>query len=320
MEQQKILTALASDTFNGLTANPKYLLSKYFYDDAGSALFQKIMTMPEYYLTRCEEEILNSCKTEITDAIIGDDQILSLVELGSGDGQKTKILLQELIRKDIKFQYVPLDISKKANDMLTQTLKSELPELVINAMTGDYFDRLRELNGYASKRKIILFLGSNIGNFSDTETYDFLNRLAEFTNQKDKLLIGFDLKKSPEIIMDAYNDPHGFTRNFNLNLLVRLNRELQADFRISQFEQHTEYNPQTGEVMSFLVSKKNQSVYISALEHQFHFDAWEPVFVERSCKYDLHKIERLAAEHGFRVVANFTDSRNYFIDSLWEKL
>src|SRR5690606_25333179 len=137
---------------------------------------------------------------------------------------------------------------------------------------------------FASYRKIILFLGSNIGNFSDSETSGFLSRLTEFTNRGDKLLMGFDLKKSPEGIMNAYNDPHGYTRNFNLNLLVRLNRELDANFNIQQFGQHTEYDPLTGEVKSFLVSQRKQEVYIGQLEQGFQFEAWEPVFVERSRK------------------------------------
>ncbi len=319
MEQKVLLTELANDTLRGLSSNPKYLLSKYFYDDAGSSIFQDIMNMPEYYLTDCEHEIFSSQKEEITHAICDDTLGFNLVELGSGDGMKTKILLKYLVGKSINFQYTPVDISAKANSELVESLKSELPELNVEAKTGDYFHKLKNLNGHASIPKIVLFLGSNIGNFSDKETDAFLNQLSDYTNSGDKVLIGFDLKKSPKIIMDAYNDPHGHTRRFNLNHLARLNKELEADFKIENFEQHTIYNPKTGEVKSFLVSKKEQIVKIKSLENSFHFKQWEPVFMELSRKFDFETIENLASNHGFKLVKNFTDSRNYFVDSLWIK-
>lgn len=319
MEQKVLLTKLASDTLLGLSSNPKYLLSKYFYDDAGSAIFQDIMNMPEYYLTDCEHEIFSSQKEEITHAICNDTLGFNLIELGSGDGMKTKILLKYLVGKPIHFQYTPVDISAKANSELVESLKSELPSLKVEAKTGDYFHKLKNLNGHASISKIVLFLGSNIGNFSDNETDAFYNQLSAFTNSGDKVLIGFDLKKSPQVIMDAYNDPHGHTRRFNLNHLVRLNRELGADFNIGQFEQHTIYDPKTGDVKSFLVSKAKQKVHLGTLEQDFHFRQWETIFMERSRKFDLSTIKKLAEKSGFKVVQNFTDKRNYFVDSLWVK-
>ncbi len=319
MKQKVHLTELAADTLKGLSSNPKYLLSKYFYDDVGSAIFQDIMNMPEYYLTDCEHEIFSSQKEEITHAICNDTLRFNLIELGSGDGIKTKILLKYLVGIPIHFQYTPVDISAKANSWLIKSLKLELPSLKVEAKTGDYFRKLKNLNGHASISKVILFLGSNIGNFSDNETDAFLNQLSAYTNTGDKVLIGFDLKKSPKIIMDAYNDPHGHTRRFNLNHLVRLNRELGADFDIENFEQHTIYDPKTGDVKSFLVSKTEQKVYFGPLEQDFHFRQWEIIFMERSRKFDLPTIEKLAEKSGFRVVRNFTDKRNYFVDSLWVK-
>jgi len=320
MEQQLLLSQLATDTLKGLSSAPKYLLSKYFYDDEGSRIFQDIMNMPEYYLTDCELEIFSSQKEEITKAICSGNKLFNLVELGSGDGLKTKILLKYLVEKAINFQYTPVDISAQANHELVQSLKNELPALKVEAKTGDYFRKLKNLNGHASIPKVILFLGSNIGNFSDNETNEFLNQLSAYSNLGDKVLIGFDLKKSPRVIMDAYNDPHGHTRRFNLNHLVRINRELDADFDIQKFEQQTTYNPQTGEVKSFLISITEQTVQIGTLEKTFRFTKWEAVFMERSRKYDIQTIEKLALNHGFKVVRNFTDSRNYFVDSLWEKI
>ena len=320
MSQQVVTSVLAADTLKGLSSVPKFLLSKYFYDDAGSILFQEIMKMPEYYLTRCEEQILLQHKEALTRWFGNGEKSFSLVELGSGDGQKTKILLKYLAAQGARFQYIPIDISQKANDDMKAMLNREIPQVEVYPRTGDYFKKLQELNGFASDQKVILFLGSNIGNFSDAETDRFLEQLAGFTRTGDKLLIGFDLKKSPQVIMNAYNDPHGHTRRFNLNLLERLNRELDAEFDTAYFEQHTEYNPETGEVKSFLLSKADQHVHIGMLGQTFHFEKWEAIFVERSRKYDLESIGKLARNSGFRVASNFTDNQHYFVDSLWERV
>lgn len=320
MEQKILLSELATDTLRGLSAKPKYLLSKYFYDDIGSGIFQNIMQMPEYYLTDCEHEIFTNLKEQILDAFLKDLSGFELIELGSGDGLKTKILLNSLVNRALSFKYIPIDISRKANNELVESLAREIPLLKVNAKTGDFFRVMKQLNGFSGIRKVILFLGSNIGNFSDEEVNLFLNHLSEFANKDDKVMIGFDLKKSPEIIIKAYNDPHGHTRNFNLNHLARLNRELGADFNLDNFEQHTDYNPQTGAVKSFLVSQKDQLVHVESLEKSFYFKPWETIFMELSRKFDLETIETLAENHGFRVEKHFTDCRNYFVDSLWTKV
>jgi len=320
MEQKLLLSELATDTLKGLSANPKYLLSKYFYDDMGSAIFQDIMHMPEYYLTNCEHEIFSKQKNELLKAFSNNDYKFNLVELGSGDGLKTKILLNHFYNKKTNFQYLPVDISQKAIDNLTQNLTTEIPGLVVKPKTGDYFHELHKLNSDNLIPKVIFFLGSNIGNFSDEEATEFLGRLSAYTNSGDKVLIGFDLKKSPKVILKAYNDPHGHTRRFIFNHLVRLNRELAAGFDLSKFEHHVEYNPETGEVKNFLVSKTNQEVFIGALDQMFYFRNEEPVFMELSRKYNYETIGKLATDHGFKPLKNFTDSRNYFVDSLWERI
>lgn len=320
MEQQALLSAIAADTLKGLSASPKFLLSKYFYDDAGSSIFQDIMQMPEYYLTDCEFEIFTTHKKQITEAFHEHLQAFDLIELGSGDGLKTKILLQFLVENSVGFHYIPVDISQKANIELVNSLKSELPFLNVNAKTGDYFQEVKKLNGHSGLRKVILFLGSNIGNFTDEEINLFLSQLSNLCHQGDQVLIGFDLKKSPEVIMKAYDDPHGHTRRFNLNHLIRLNRELDANFDLDQFEQHTEYNPLTGEVKSFLVSKTEQTVYIAGQGKRIYFRKWEPIFMELSRKFDYETIEKLAKDHGFRVATQFTDKQDYFVDSLWIKV
>ena len=315
-----LLSEFATDTFRGLSAKSKFLLSKYFYDDIGSSIFQDIMKMPEYYLTNCEHEIFTTQKEQIIDAFRKETSGFEIIELGSGDGLKTKVLLKSMVNLDFSFQYIPIDISQKANNELVESLAKEIPLLNVSAQTGDFFRVMKQLNGYSGLRKVILFLGSNIGNFPDEEVESFLKQLSELACKGDKVMIGFDLKKSPDIIMKAYDDPHGRTRNFNLNHLARLNRELGADFDISNFGHYTDYNPQTGAVKSYLVSQKDQIVHVESLEKSFHFKQWETIYMELSRKFDLETIETLAENHSFRVEQHFTDSRNYFVDSLWTKI
>ncbi len=313
------IQSLEADTIKGLSSKPKYLLSKYFYDDSGSSIFQEITKMPEYYLTKSEQEILETQKEQITDALVSDAPAIDLLELGSGDGSKTKILLKLLLQKNTKFEYIPVDISSKANCDLVAELNKDIPSLKISPLTGDFFCLTNSGNTYSNKRKVILFLGSNIGNFTEREIDLFLTQLYELCRKGDKILIGFDLKKSPGIIMKAYDDPYGQTRKFNLNHLARLNRELGADFNLSRFEHHTTYNPVSGYLKSFLVSKEQQTVNIKSLGQRFIFNRWEPVFMELSRKFDIATIEYLAVSHGLSVVKHFTDQKNWFTDSLWIK-
>jgi len=311
---------IARDTLKGLSASPKYLLPKYFYDEKGSKIFQDIMKMPEYYLTNCESEIFTEQKSEITQKFLNDNSPFDLIELGSGDGFKTKILLRYMNNHNCDFKFIPIDISAEITNGLVEDLYSEMPNLKVEPKTGDYFHILKEHNDITHKRKVILFLGANIGNYSESEVDDFINHIADFTHPGDKLLIGIDLKKSPKTIIDAYSDPHGHTSNFNLNLLTRLNKELDANFDINQFIQHTTYNPQTGDIKSFLISKINQEVSIKSIEKSFHFHQWESIFMERSKKYDIQTIEKIASANGFRVEKNFVDSKNYFVDSSWIRM
>jgi L-histidine Nalpha-methyltransferase len=313
------MTDIEVDTLKGLSSTPKYLLSKYFYDDTGSKIFQKITKMPEYYLTRSEQEIFEIHKEQLTEAIIPGNFRFDLLELGSGDGSKTKILLKQLLRKNSDFKYIPVDISHGANNDLVSKLNKEIPSLKISPLTGDFFGLTDSGNINRGTRKVILFLGSNIGNFNEPEIDIFLTRLSDFCRKEDKILIGFDLKKSPEIIMRAYDDPYGLTRDFNLNHLARLNRELDADFNLSMFGHHTTYNPVSGSLKSYLISKERQIVNIKSLRQQFVFDRWEPVFMELSRKFDFTTIEGMAFRHGFSIVKHFTDEKNWFTDSLWVK-
>lgn len=311
------LSEFAEDTIKGLTASPKYLLPKYFYDAKGSRFFQDIMNMPEYYLTDSELEIFQGQKKDIVTAISASGPDFDLIELGSGDGSKTKFLLEQLLKQSIDFKFMPIDISAEANAGLVSELRNDLPNLIMEAKTGDYFRILKELKQDSNKRKIIFFLGANIGNYSSEEASQFLDQLHAFTNPGDALLIGFDLKKEPSIILNAYDDPHGHTRNFNLNHLSRINKELDANFDLDRFQHHTTYDPVSGDIKSYLLAVREQTVLLGTLQKSIQFQAWEAIFMERSKKYDLQMIKSLAEYHGFRIKQNFMDSRHYFVDSLW---
>ena len=317
MEQTTILTEFAQDTLVGLSAYPKYLSSKYFYDDKGSKIFQDIMRMPEYYLTDCELEIFQTQKQEIFQDFLGSETQFELIELGAGDGLKTKILLSHFLSQKVPFKFTPIDISAEAVNKLVDGLEKDIPGLQVNGQIGDYFHLIHDLKGNDQIRKIILFLGSNIGNFNDKESFEFLSHLKNVLNPNDLVFIGFDLKKDPDIILQAYNDPHGHTTAFNLNLLHRMNNELEANFDINNFMHQEIYNPQTGTAKSFLISLKTQEVNIHELDKSFMFNEGEMIFMEMSQKYDHEMISELSIKTGFEIVRNFNDKRQYFVNSLW---
>ena len=319
-EKREALDAFAKEVKRGLEQSPKALSSKYFYDEKGDELFQKIMALDEYYLTRAEFEVFVQYKDELLKEFLGDEDSFRLVELGAGDGTKTKVLLSHFLKEDISFTYSPIDISGNVLDQLQGDLKAELPSLKVQPIIGEYFAGLEDLAANDSSKEIVLFLGSNIGNFGKSSSVGFLTHIGEHLKSGDMLFIGFDLMKSPQKILSAYNDKEGVTKAFNLNLLTRINKELGANFNIEDFEHFPTYDPITGETKSYIVSKKEQVVYIEALNQSYSFDAWETIHTEVSQKYSMKMIEDYAVESGFEIVKNFTDSNQYFVDSLWRKL
>lgn len=308
-------TGFAEDTLIGLSSESKYLLSKYFYDESGSRIFEEIMRMPEYYLTDCELEIFENYKIDLADQFFSPNKGFQLIELGAGDGLKTKVLLSHLFKNGVDFTYIPIDISRESMEKLKQDIHKRLPGLDVQEQIGDYLDLIPLLNG--SIPKIVLFLGSNIGNFSYEESLTFLRQLRSILNAEDKLLIGFDLKKDPEIILRAYNDPYGLTAAFNLNLLSRINDELDADFNTDNFIHQEVYDPYTGIAESYLISTKDQQVHILDLDRTIHLQENERIYMEMSQKYDETMIETLAGNSGFRIINNYYDKRSWFVDSLW---
>ena len=314
------LSQFAEDVRRGLSATPKELSSKYFYDDEGSRLFQEIMKLPEYYLTGCESEVFETQTEAIFRAFANGEKAFDLIELGAGDGTKTAVLVDHFLKENSDISYTPIDISHEALDALTAKFHREFPSLRMNAMNGDYFKILESLKDDSGRRKILLFLGSNIGNFSREQAVRFFRSLRAVMSDDDLLFIGFDLQKDPHVIAAAYDDAAGVTAKFNLNLLTRINRELGGDFDIDKFTHYANYRPIEGSARSFLVSRERQTVNIKSLGRAFEFDTWEAVFMEISQKYSPKMIEELAAEGGFEIKHNFCDSRNYYCDSLWRPI
>lgn len=311
-------TQFAKDVIKGLSQDQKTLSSKYFYDAQGDKIFQQIMAMPEYYLTNSEYEIFSQQRQEISSAIKAWDAPFNLIEFGAGDGYKTKLLLRSLVASSASFTYYPVDISQHILDELKQQLDKEFPELEVRPLQHDYFQALNSLSALNSHRNITLFLGSNIGNFPLEQAASFLKQFKKQSKKGDMLLMGIDLRKDPRIITAAYDDPHGITAAFNLNLLERMNRELGATFNLRNFSHHTFYEPVSGEVRSYLVSLENQRVSFGQMDWQVDFEAFELIHTEISKKYSMKELEQLATSNGFKVIENFMDTKAYFLDSLWE--
>lgn len=311
------LTQFAEDVLRGLTSTPRSLSSKYFYDDEGSRLFQEIMKLPEYYLTRCELEIFRTQADDILRSFANGDNAFDLIELGAGDGTKTAVLIRHFLKHRSDISYSPIDISQEALDALSTRFASEFPALSIATRNGDYFRILKSLKNGGGRRKVLLFLGSNIGNFNRGQAIDFFRQLRMVMNDDDLLFVGFDLQKDPHVIVRAYDDKKGVTAKFNLNLLRRINRELGANFDLDNFSHYAIYRPVECAARSFLISREKQTIHIHALDRDFEFDQWEAIFMEISQKYSPVMIEEMALESGFEIKQNFCDGKRFYCDSLW---
>ncbi|MCM4160922.1 L-histidine N(alpha)-methyltransferase [Antarcticibacterium flavum] len=312
-------SSFEEDCYNGLTSYPKYLLSKYIYDQKGDKLFQDIMDLPEYYLTNCEYDILQRHTSGIAAHLAGPNGF-DLIELGAGDGKKTKVLLRHLAEKNVNFNYLPVDISENVLKELENSLKTELPEVSVNIQQGTYFQTLEKLANYSSRKKVIMMLGSNIGNLLHKDAINFLKNISAAMSEEDMLFMGFDQKKDPQIILDAYNDPTGVTAAFNKNHLVRINRELGGNFDTDSFMHWETYDPESGTARSFLVSMIEQTVNIDALGLEVHFDKWETIHTEISQKYDDQTVNWLAKEANLKPVEFFTDERSYYKNYIFMKI
>lgn len=304
----------ATDVRAGLTRpDQKELPSKYLYDDVGSALFEVISHLPEYGLTRADERLLRRNASDIVDRLAGP---VAVAELGSGSGRKTRWLLEALCRRQ-RTSYYPVEISHSALVMCEREL-SDIDSISIVGFEREYLDGLLEV---AARRKpgqhlLVLFLGSTIGNFDREAGIDFISEVRCILQPGDSLLLGTDLEKSSSQLVAAYDDQLGVTAAFNLNLLVRVNRELGADFDISQFEHVARVNSEARSVEMHLQSKKRQVVSIPAAEVVVPFEEGETIWTESSHKYAQDEIFQMAQKAGFRCEVQWIDEQWPFAENL----
>ena len=299
----------------GLSERPKNLSSRFFYDADGSDLFAAITDLEEYYPTACEFEIFERHGADILSAVGG--RPFNLIDLGAGDGRKTAVLLERAVSLGLDVRYVPIDISESAMDGLVRSMGARIPGLAITGLVSEYGNGVRWLRQQDARHNLVLFLGSNIGNFHRADARAFLRRLWSSLNPGDHLLVGFDLKKDIEKLLAAYNDREGVTARFNLNLLHRINKDLGADFDVSAFRHYSTYGVASGAMESYLVSLAEQTVRVEGVGASFHFAPWEPIHTEYSYKYLERDIDRMCGDVGFADEARYFDARRWFCDALW---
>lgn len=294
-----------ADLIAGLSSNPRTLPCKYFYDERGAALFQKICELPEYYITRTEIDILDRNRAEIASHLGAN---IELIGLGTGAGTKTRILIETLESPTV---YIPVDISEKQLRESTALFQRIFPDLEILPVCADYLQPVvLPSSSRKAARNIVYFPGSTIGNFEPTEAEEFLRRVANVCRQNGGLLIGADLKKDPHVLEAAYNDSAGVTAQFNLNLLDRINRELGADFDLDQWRHRAIYNSDAGRIEMHLISEIDQFVHVD--ERKFHFRRGEKIITEFSYKYAPEEFAAVAGKAGFEFVRMWTDDARLF--------
>ncbi|HEY0006986.1 MAG TPA: L-histidine N(alpha)-methyltransferase [Pyrinomonadaceae bacterium] len=306
--------SFAEDVRRGLSSNPRRLFPKYFYDELGSRLFDAICLLPEYYLTRAEDEILSRSAEEITSSIKGHK---TLLEMGSGSAAKTRRIIEAILKEQSELHYIPVDISASALEQSSRVLLQSYTELRITAYASDYYDGLAALHAEERGRTLALFLGSNIGNFDMDEARRFLLALRGVLSAGDGLLLGADLKKSARSLEAAYDDALGVTAAFNLNLLARINHELEASFDLRSFRHEAIYNEALGRVEIYLVSERAQRIPIRRLGMQASFAAGERIHTENSYKYDLDGLSQLARVTGFELSRTWLDQQQQFSSNLF---
>ena len=303
----------AHDVRVGLSSTPKNLFPKYLYDELGSRLFAAICEVPEYYLTRAEHEILSTHADDIVGTIPDCD---TLIELGSGSAEKTRKIIEAMIRRRGQLLFVPIDISVSALKDSSEALLGSYPELRIHAYAAEYFQALESLPSLGRPPVLVLFLGSNIGNFEPDEALNVLRAIRRVLRPKDALLLGADLKKDRAVLEAAYNDPLGVTRAFIVNELERINRELDANFDLWAFGLRSFYNERVGRVEVYLESLSNQAVEIRDLDLSVHFGVGERIHMENAYKFGLDDLNRLAADTGFSLERTWLDKGKRFSSNL----
>jgi dimethylhistidine N-methyltransferase len=304
----------AADVRAGLSAKPKRLKPKYFYDALGSQLFEVICLLPEYYLTRAESEIFERHAVEIVGQAPSP---VTLVELGSGSSIKTRLLIEAILALQGELRYQPYDISETILEQSSKVLLEDYPGLRIEARAADYTRGLGSIARDDGEKILALFLGSNIGNYTPEDAGNLLRLVRGALRQGDGLLLGADLKKSREVLEPAYDDALGITAAFNLNLLLRINRELDADFDPANFKHRAFFNDERSRMELHLESLARHAVSIGALNLQVEFDEGETIHTENSYKYDMAQLAALAEDAGFEPVRAWFDEQERFSCNYW---
>ena len=311
----KIQKTFAEEISSSLNRDSKFIDPKYFYDKKGSDLFEKICSLPEYYPTRTEISILKQLRDELPSYL---DEDFRLVELGSGASVKTRLILDILVKLQDTIEYFPIDISEILTESSEQLLK-DYDRLHITGLIDTYEDGLKFLKTFDDKKNLIIFLGSSFGNFSPNDGYKFLQKINSTMKHGDLFLIGLDLVKDKQILESAYDDSQGVTAEFNLNVLSRINDELDADFYLKNFSHYVIYNEEEQRIEMYLKSLVNQSVIVSKSNLLFNLEKDELILTEHSHKYKLSQISKLLHSTGFEIKHTWLDNNNHFSLTLASK-
>jgi L-histidine Nalpha-methyltransferase len=312
---EPLAAAVASAVLDGLTRRPKRLPAWLFYDAAGSQLFEEITALPEYYLTRTERAIFGEHGRDIIARAAGEVR-LRIAELGAGSAEKTRLLLEAAIAAQLSVVYEPIDVSASALDGARACIEREIPGVAVVPRVMDYTHgdgrRLHFAPTNANERRLVLYIGSSIGNFEPADALRLLCRVRAALKPGDSFLLGVDLVKSENTLLDAYDDAAGVTAAFNRNVLVRLNRELDADFDPEAFAHCAKWNRAISRIEMHLVSRVSQQISIGALDLTVDFACGESIHTENSYKYCSGQAEALLSQAGFNPAATWTDPRGWF--------
>tara|TARA_R110002072_G_scaffold172324_1_gene326331 strand:- start:12039 stop:13013 length:975 start_codon:yes stop_codon:yes gene_type:complete len=311
------MNTFKSEVLEGLQQKPKKLSSKYFYDAKGDSLFQEIMQLDEYYLPKSELSIIKNHKNLLAKHLKTYGDSIEILELGAGDGTKTAKLLEGFVNHNFEIKFIPFDISPNVLKINKNTLSKQYPKIAITPISGNYFKTYLEVVREKQQR-LVLFLGSNLGNYTIEVAKDFINYLKSGMEKNDHLIIAFDMVKHPRKILKAYDDTKGVTKQFNLNILKRINRELGADFNLNNFDHYPYYNPVTGVTYSYIISLKNQTVTFESGE-KFIFEKFEPIHTEISKKFFKQEIVEMSQKSELTIENWFYDEEETYCFVLFKK-
>jgi dimethylhistidine N-methyltransferase len=303
-----LISPIAADVLEGLSAQPKHLPPKLFYDAVGSQLFEEITRTPDYYPTRTERAILEKFAGDI---IREAGNNLTLVELGAGSAYKTRVLIRAILSRQLRLEFHPVDVSPAALQQAVASLNGDFPRLHLSPIAADYSQHLPDLRSRPG-RKLVLFIGSTIGNFEPKEAEQFLKRVRASLQTGDALLLGFDMVKDAQVLHAAYNDAAGVTAEFNKNVLARINRELGGDFDLHEFNHIAFWNARKSRIEMHLESRVDQNVYITDLGRNFQFCFGERIHTENSYKFTAASMSRLLRQSGLTLETCWSDTQKWF--------